>query len=742
VESTKVQDPVCGMQVDPDRAVDTRIRGGRRYHFCSPVCARRFDASSPGDGSALKAEPVVSAQPDAPVDREQAAREREHRTLMRKFWVSAAVSVPVVLLSYPWLLPGLRGVPWLARGSEGLLWVWRGLGLITLPILLWGGSQFYQGLWAAAKARSANMHTLIGVGIGAAWLYSTVAVIWPGTFPKSSLAETYYDVTAVVTALVVLGMALEVKARGRTSEALKKLIGLKAKTARVIRDGVELDAPVEEVVAGDLVLVRPGEKVPVDGLVVDGASSVDESMITGESIPAEKVPGDEVIGATINGTGSFRFRATKVGKDTALANIIRMVQDAQGSKAPIQRTVDRVAGYFVPAVLILGVLAFVAWYNLGPVPTTAYAMIAFVTVLIIACPCALGLATPTSLTVGIGKAAEHGILIRSGDALQTAQRLDVVILDKTGTVTVGKPSLTDVIAVGLPEPELLRLAASVERASEHPLAEAIVQGAMARGIEILEPEAFSAIPGHGVEATVEGRTVLLGNMKLMRDRGLAVAELETRAEALAAAGKTPMYLAVDGRPAGLVACADTVKEDSRRAIERLRGLGIEVAMITGDNQRTAQAIAAEVGIDRVMAEVLPQDKAHEVRKLQLEGRTVAMVGDGINDAPALAQADVGIAIGTGTDVAMEAADVTLISGSLRGVVSAIEVSRATMRNVYQNLVGAFFYNTAGLPIAAGILYPFFGILLSPLLAAAAMAFSSVTVVSNANRLRRFRPQEV
>ncbi len=477
-------------------------------------------------------------------------------------------------------------------------------------------------------------------------------------------------------------------------------------------------------------------------MVIGGASAVDESMITGESIPAEKVAGDEVIGATLNKTGAFRFRATKVGKDTALANIIRMVQDAQGSKAPIQRTVDKVSGYFVPAVMILAVLAFVVWYDVGPVPAAAYAVIAFVTVLIIACPCALGLATPTSLTVGIGKGAQNGILIRSGDALQTAERLNAIVLDKTGTITVGRPSLTDVVAVGLAEEELLRLAAAVERSSEHPLAEAIVEGARARGIEPPEPDRFEAIPGHGVVATVDGHTVLLGNLKLMRDRGLGVADLQPKAEALADAGKTPMYVAVDERPAGLVACADTVKDDSRRVIARLKELGLEVVMITGDNRRTAEAIAREVGVDRVLAEVLPQDKAHEVRKLQLEGKTVAMAGDGINDAPALAQADVGLAIGTGTDVAMEASDITLISGSLRGVVTAIEVSRATMRNVHQNLVGAFFYNTAGLPIAAGLLYPFFGILLSPLLAAAAMAFSSVTVVSNANRLRRFRPQEL
>ncbi len=726
----KSTDPICGMSVDPATAAASGTRDGIRYHFCSDGCASQFDGDT-----------TIASAPDVD-DREEVARQREYRTLMRKFWVSAAISIPVVVLSYPWLFPGTQDVPWLARGSEGLLWVWRGLGLLTLPVLVWAANQFYTGAWAAAKSRSANMHTLIAVGITAAWVYSTVAVWWPGIFPEAELAETYYDVTSVVTALVVLGLALEIKAKGRTSEALKKLIGLQPRTARVVRGDTERDVPVEEVILGDVVLVRPGEKVPVDGVLIAGASAVDESMITGESIPAEKVVGDEVIGATLNKTGSFRFRVTKVGKDTALANIIRMVQDAQGSKAPIQRTVDKVSGFFVPAVLILGVLAFVVWYDVGPVPAAAYAVIALVTVLIIACPCALGLATPTSLTVGIGKGAQNGILIRSGDALQTSERLDAIVLDKTGTITVGRPSLTDVVTVGISEEELLRLAAAVERNSEHPLAEAIVEGAISRGVEPPEPDSFDAIPGHGVEAKVDGRAVLLGNLKLMRDRGIDVTDLQPKAEALADRGKTPMYVAVDGRPAGLVACADTVKEDSIRTIARLKELGLEVAMLTGDNPRTAEAIARQVGVDRVLAEVLPEDKAHEIRKLQLEGKVVAMVGDGINDAPALAQADVGFAIGTGTDVAMEASDVTLISGSLKGVVTAIEVSRATMRNVHQNLVGAFVYNSAGLPVAAGLLYPFFGILLSPLLAAAAMAFSSVTVVTNANRLRRFRPQEV
>jgi Cu+-exporting ATPase len=489
-----------------------------------------------------------------------------------------------------------------------------------------------------------------------------------------------------------------------------------------------------------MLVVKPGDKIAVDGEVIDGKSALDESMITGESMPVEKGPGDEVIGATLNKTGSFKFRATKVGKDTALASIIRMVQDAQGSKAPIQRVVDTVSGYFVPSVMILGVLAFMAWYLFGPEPRLVYATIVLVTTLIIACPCALGLATPTSLTVGIGKGAEHGILIRSGDALQSSEKLDAIILDKTGTITKGEPALTDVVASGFPDSDVLRLAASLERGSEHPLGEAIVKGAEARGLKLSDAKGFAAIAGHGVGGEVDGRSVLLGNAKLMRDRSIAIEHLAKDWERLAGEGKTPMFVAIDGKPAGLVAVADTVKPDSKAAVATLRGMGLEVVMMTGDNERTAKAIARQVGIERVLADVLPDDKAHEVQKLQLEGKSVGMVGDGINDAPALAQADVGFAIGTGTDVAIEASDVTLIKGSLVGVVTAIEISRATMRNVRQNLVGAFGYNVAGIPVAMGVLYPFIGLLLSPLIAAAAMAFSSVTVVSNANRLRSFKPE--
>ncbi len=674
------------------------------------------------------------------VDKQEQERQGEFRMLMRKFWFAAVIALPVMGFSYPDLIPGLR--EWMPMGSVERRVVWSLLGLITLPVMLWSGSQFYTGMWSALKHRSANMHTLIAIGISAAFLYSVVAVAFPQLFPSEALAEVFWDVTAVVVALVVLGMALEVKAKGRTSEAIKKLIGLQARTARVARDGKEIDLPVEEVVVDDIVVVRPGEKIPVDGEVIEGSSAVDESMITGESIPAEKRAGDEVIGATLNKTGSFKFRATKVGKDTALANIIRMVQDAQGSKAPIARVVDKVSGYFVPAVMILAVTSFVVWYVIGPEPRFVFATIVLVTTLIIACPCALGLATPTSLTVGIGKGAENGILIRSGDALQTAKQLDTVVLDKTGTITKGEPALTDVVvAPDFKDAEVLRHAASLERGSEHPLGEAIVKGAEAKQIVLVAAAEFAAIPGHGVSGKVDGRMVLLGNAKLMRDRSVDIGELAPDWERLAEEGKTPMYVAIDGKPAGLIAVADTVKPDSKSAIAALRKMGLEVIMITGDNARTANAIARQVGVDRVLAEVQPQDKAHEIQKLQLEGKRVAMVGDGINDAPALAQADVGFAIGTGTDVAIEASDITLIKGSLKGVVTAMEISRATMRNVYQNLFGAFVYNTLGLPVAMGVLYPFLGLLLSPLIAAAAMAFSSVTVVTNANRLRYFRPKE-
>jgi P-type Cu+ transporter len=683
---------------------------------------------------------VRAAQASEPeMDKEAQAANQEYHSLMRKWWFAAAIGVPTMILSYPSLFPILRD--WLPRGSDNLRYVWYAMAVVSLAVLIYSGRQFFEGMWQGLKHRSANMHTLIAIGTGTAWLYSTIALLFPQLFPSEEFVDVYYDVTVVVTALVVLGLAMEVKAKGRTSEAIKKLIGLQPKTARVLRNRTEMDIPVEEVLVGDTVIVRPGEKIPVDGEVVEGHSAVDESMITGESLPVSKKMNDEVIGGTINKTGSFEFLATKVGKDTALASIIRLVQDAQGSKVPIQRIVDRVSGYFTPSVMILAIIGFVVWYNFGPSPSLAYGLIVAVTTVIIACPCALGMATPMSLTTGIGLGAQNGILIRSGDALQMAEKLNTIILDKTGTITNGKPALTDVISVpGQDEKTLLRLAASVEKSSEHPLAEAIVEGAQLRGLILSDVQSFDAIPGHGVSATVEERHILIGNLKLMNREGVGIGNFEGQMQSLANDGKTPMYVALDGQLAGIIAVADTVKEDSKTAIAAMKRMGLEVVMITGDNERTANAIARQVGVDRVLAEVLPQDKAFNVQKLQLEGKKVAMVGDGINDAPALAQADVGLAIGTGTDIAIEASDITLIKGSLMGVVTAIQISRATMRNVYQNLVGAFIYNTAGLPIALGVLYPFFGILLSPLLAALAMSFSSVTVISNANRLKSWKPK--
>ena len=745
---TTVRDPVCGMDIDPDDAVVAVAEDGSNAYFCSEHCARTAaDQAGPGEGRshspAPQARPATSAEPEQvraqPAGEDEAAR--EYRSLMRKWWFAAAVGAPTMVLSYPWLFPGLSEL--FPRGSSQLRILWALMGVASLAVLAYSGSQFFTGAYRALRQRQANMHTLIATGTGVAWLYSTIAVLWPQIFPEESMTDVYYDVTVVVTALVVLGLAMEVRARGKSSEAIRKLIGLQAKTARVLRDGLEIDVPVESVEVGDIVVVRPGEKIPVDGQVVEGRSAVDESMITGESLPVGKQPGDEVIGATLNATGAFRMRATKVGSDTALAQIVRLVRDAQASKVPIQRLVDTVSGYFTPIVMILSIVGFVLWFDFGPQPAFAYAIIVAVTVLIIACPCALGMATPMSLTTGVGKAAEQGILIRSGDALQVTSKLDTIVLDKTGTVTWGKPVLTDVIPTeAASNTDLLRLAAAVERLSEHPLATAIVDGAEKRGITLPEATDFEAIPGHGVRASVEGRTVLLGNARLLEREGVQSAGLIRDWQRLADDGKTPMYVALDGRAGGLIAVADTVKEDSVAAIASLKATGLEVVLLTGDNARTANAIAREVGVDRVLAEVLPQDKAAEVRKLQLEGKKVAMVGDGINDAPALTQADVGFAIGTGTDVAIEAADVTLISGSLRGVLTAVQVSQATMRNVWQNLVGAFAYNSLGLPIALGVLYPFLGILLSPLLAAAAMSFSSVTVISNANRLKKWTPKEI
>jgi Cu+-exporting ATPase len=672
-------------------------------------------------------------------DEEQASDEKEkadeayYRKLLREMTVALALGVP--LMAYG-LLGGEMSV---VTSGERLFWLL--VGLVTLGVMMFAGSHFYIGAWKSFKAHSANMDTLIALGTGTAWLYSMVVVVAPGIVPELA-RHVYFEATAMIIGLIDLGLALEIRARGRTSQAIKRLLGLRAKTARVVRDGREQDIPIDTVQIDDIIRVRPGEKIAVDGVVAEGHTSIDESMLTGEPMPVEKAAGDEVVGGTLNKSGSILYRATRVGKETALAQIIALVKQAQNSRPPIGRLADTIASVFVPVVMIISVLAALSWYNFGPVPQVAYMLVTATTVLIIACPCALGLATPMSVMVGVGKAAEAGVLIRNGQALQQASKLTTVVLDKTGTITAGHPEVTEVITRnGFDENELLRLAASLEAGSEHPLAQAIVESAQGRDLMLDSLEGFNAIAGHGVEGAVKGRTLLFGNYKLMKDRGIELGDLQTQAQALAAQARTPMYLAVDGQAAGIIAVADPIKEDSVAAIHRLQALGLEVVMITGDNEATAKAVADKVGIRHYFAEVLPDDKQSKVEQLQQQGKLVGMVGDGINDAPALAQADVGFAIGTGTDVAIESADVTLMRGSLHGIADAIAISKATLRNIKQNLFGAFVYNVLGIPFAAGVLYPFVGILLNPVIAGAAMAFSSVTVVTNANRLRLFKPRE-
>jgi P-type Cu+ transporter len=665
-------------------------------------------------------------------DTEAAARRAEIADLSRRVLIGALLTLPVLVPVMADEVFGIEDLPGFLSDH------WFQLALIA-PVMLYAGWPIHKTGWLTLRNRTADMNTLITVGTSAALLYSALVTVAPDLFPED-VREVYFEVVGVILTLILLGRLFEARARAGTGEAIRKLLGLRAKTARVLRAGAEKEVPVEEVEPGDVVVVRPGEKVPVDGEVVEGRSPIDESMVTGESLPVTKEVGDEVIGATVNQTGAFRFRATRVGRETMLAQIIKLVEEAQSSKAPIQRLADLVASYFVPAVIFIAIATFVVWFDLGPEPTLTFALVSAVAVLIIACPCALGLATPLSVMVGTGKGAEQGTLIRSAEALETAQRLDAMVLDKTGTITRGEPSLTDVVvADDIDEQELLRLVASAERSSEHPLAAAIVAGAEARGIDITEPSEFESVTGKGIRAQVEGANVLVGTRRLLTEAGSAAESLARAAAGLEASGKTAMLVAVDGRTAGVIGVADTAREDSAAAIGTLRSLGLEVAMISGDNRRTAEAIARQVGIERVMAEVLPEDKAVEIRRLQEKGKLVAMVGDGINDAPALAQADVGIAIGTGTDVAIEASDITLVAGELRGVATAVELSRATMRNIRQNLFFAFAYNTAGIPIAAGVLYPFLDLQLSPVIAAAAMALSSLSVVLNSNRLRGWRP---
>ena len=666
---------------------------------------------------------------EATPDRERQAREKENRLLRLKFIVGAVLSTPVVIGSmtefFPWAPDWLRS-PWV-------------LMLLTTPVQFWVGWQFHAGFIKDLRYRSASMSSLVSIGTNAAYFFSVAVTVWPRTFMGLGAAR-YYEVAAVLMTLIVLGRWLEARAKGRTSEAIRRLVALAPKTARVLRAGQEQDIPVSEVVPGDLIRMRPGEKIPVDGEVVEGASAVDESMLTGESLPVEKRPGSRVIGGAVNRMGSFTFRATRVGKDTVLAQIIRLVEEAQGSKAPIQRLADQVSAVFVPIVLVIAALTFGVWWVWGPQPAFLFALTNAVAVLVIACPCAMGLATPTAIMVATGKGAELGVLIKSAEALELLHKVNTVVLDKTGTLTIGKPVVTDLVATGeADEDSVLALAAAAEQGSEHPLGEAIVNRAKERGLALPPVSDFQAVPGHGIEARVEGRRLLLGNAKLMADRGVALGAAEAAARRFADEGKTVMYVALDRRLIGLVAVADVLKPEAGEAVAALKAVGVEVVMLTGDSRRTAEAIAREAGITRALAEVLPDDKAREVKRLQGEGRRVAMAGDGINDAPALAQADVGIAMGSGTDVAMEAADVTLMRGDLRAVVTAIQLSRRTIRIIRENLVWAFGYNVILIPVAAGLLYPLWGLLLSPILAGAAMAFSSVSVVTNSLRLKRFTP---
>jgi Cu+-exporting ATPase len=672
-----------------------------------------------------------------------AASSREIKKVRNRFYFAVVLAAAIMIMMWT---PEYSGMKW-------VLWA------LATPVQFWAGLRFYKGAWGALKHRKTDMNTLIAVGTSAAYFYSAVAVLFPSALTIGGQApHLYFDTSAMIIALILLGRYLEARAKGRTSDAIKKLIGLQPKTALVRRDGKELEIPVDDVQVGDLILVRPGERVPVDGIIRQGNPALDESMVTGESLPVEKKGGDEVIGATINRTGSFQFEATRVGKDTTLARIVRLVEEAQGSKAPIQRLADVIASYFVPAVIGIAIITFVIWYFAGPTPALTYAFLNFIAVLIIACPCALGLATPTAIMVGTGIGAENGILIKSAGALEKFYKVDTLLLDKTGTLTAGKPEVTDIIAVPpYFKDQVLRMSAVVEHDSEHPLAEAVVRKAGEKKLTLSSTTSFRAIPGYGAEAVTEGKTLLLGNMSLMQDQQVTMDGLEEKAIDLWNNGKTVMFLAVNGQGVGLIALADTLKPNAAAVVEAIQSMGIEVVMVTGDNRRAAEAIAREAGIERVMAEVLPEHKADEVKKLQDKNKVVAMVGDGINDAPALAQADVGIAIGTGTDVAMETGDITLISGDLSGVAAAVALSRRTMRTIKQNLFWAFAYNVILIPVAAGVLYTAFHVsgvpsglkwllgdygFLNPIMAAAAMATSSITVVSNSLRLRSFKPYKI
>jgi P-type Cu+ transporter len=797
-------DPVCGMSVEPAAAAGSSVYRGQTYYFCHPSCLERFKAAPgefvAGDGALTpqtksvapgarsyvcpmdpeiqQAEPgscpkcgmalepdlsdpaalmkveytcpmhpeIVRDQPGACPICGMALEPRlvgfedepnpELIDMTRRFRLALVLGSPVFLLT----MADMAGAGALMRFTDMRTVNWIGLACST-PVVFWAGWPFFVRAWASVVNRSPNMFTLIGMGVGTAYVYSAIGTIVPRIFPAGfrvhGVVETYFDTAVVITALVLLGQVLELRARGRTSSALKQLLGLAPRTARVVRDGQEMDVPITDVHVGDILRVRPGEKVPVDGVVVDGHSAVDESMVTGEPIPAEKATGDRVTGGTVNATGTLLFRAERVGRDTLLAQIVRMVGEAQRTRAPIQRLADRIAAYFVPAVVAVAALAFVAWSVWGPPPRLAFALVSAVAVLIIACPCALGLATPMAIMVGTGRGASAGVLVKNAEALERLESVNTLVVDKTGTLTEGKPKLARVIAMGgYKEDDVLRLAAALEQGSEHPLAAAILAAANERSLVLPPADEFRAIPGKGIEGRIKDARVALGNIAMMAEAGVPVDQGVSQAERLRREGQTVMFLAVDGVAAGLVGVVDPIKPTTAEAIADLRRDGLHIVMVTGDNETTARAVAAKLGIDDVRADVLPTEKREVIRRLQGEGRVVAMAGDGINDAPALAEAAVGIAMGTGTDVAIESAGITLLKGDLRGIVRARRLSRATMKNIRQNLFLAFVYNAVGVPVAAGILYPFIGVLISPIWASAAMTLSSVSVIGNALRLRR------
>ena len=772
--STSVLDPVCGMTVEPESAAGSFEYQGQTYYFCSTHCLHRFqkDPESFLNKSATAPQPIGITRQSKPatatvqkytcpmhpeiirdgpgscpicgmaLEPLVASLDEEENTelkdMSRRFWVAVVLTIPVFVMGMSELIPGQplqQAVP-----MSTLAWVQL---ILASPVVLWAGWPFFVRAWQSIVNRSLNMFTLIGLGVTVAYLFSVIAVLVPGVFPASfrdthGNVPVYFEAATVIVTLVLLGQVLELRARSQTGTAIRALLGLAPKTARRIRvDAQEEDVPLDQVQVGDRLRVRPGEKVPVDGVVLEGSSSVDESMITGEPIPVEKGSGDRVVGATVNGTGSFVMRAERVGSETLLAQIVQMVAEAQRSRARIQRLADVVSSYFVPAVVLIAAITFIVWSIWGPEPRMAHGLVNAVAVLIIACPCALGLATPMSIMVATGKAAQSGVLFRNAEAIEVMRTVDTLVVDKTGTLTEGKPRLVTVEATGrIDEATLLRVAASIERNSEHPLAAAIVSGARDRSVQLKDATRFNSLTGKGVVGEVDGHRVAVGNLALLEEFRLDAAELTARAESLRAQGQTLMFVIVDEEPAGLIGVADPIKETTPDAVKQLHAEGIRIVMLTGDSRTTAEAVAQQLGIDEVVAEVLPDQKVEVIKKFQNAGRIVAMAGDGINDAPALAQAHVGIAMGTGTDVAMKSADVTLVKGDLRGIVRARSLSRATMNNIKQNLFFAFIYNTIGVPIAAGVLYPFFGILLSPMIAAAAMSFSSVSVIANALRLRR------